>query len=193
MKENVETGEFVIPGNFLATTEEFVPEEGVYEEGNGIYSSRTGVTLKDIDSKTISVHPKTDTPPVLEKGDIVIGRVDRVRGQIASVDIGAVRGKEDREIPFSIDAVIHISKVSDDYVDELEDELRPNDIVRAKVLSATKESAELSVVDDSLGVLVGFCSKCRAVLDKEDSKLECPNCGHTTDRKITNDYRQGIL
>ncbi len=171
MKENVETGEFVIPGNFLATTEEFVPEEGVYEEDNGIYSSRTGVTLKDIDSKTISVHPKTDTPPVLEKGDIVIGRVDRVRGQIASVDIGAVRGMEDREIPFSIDAVIHISKISDDYVDELEDELRPNDIVRAKVLSATKESAELSIVDDSLGVLVGFCSKCRAVLDKRTQNL----------------------
>lgn len=193
MKNEVETGDFVVPGDFLARTEEFVPDEGVYEEDNDIYSSRTGVLLKEVDSKKISVHPKTGSPPVLKPGDIVIAKVSQLRGQIANVEIGAVRGSEDREIPSSGDAVIHISKISDDYVDNIEDELRPNDIIRAKVVSAGRRSVDLSTMDDSLGVLVGFCSDCRHVLEKDNSKLSCPNCGNVESRKITNDYRQGIL
>lgn len=177
----------------MATTEEFVPDEGVYEENNGVYSARTGIILMDVDSKKISVHPKTGSPPVLKPGDIVVGRVDRVKGQVANVEIGAVRGNEDREVPFSDEAVIHISKISGDYVDEIKNELKPSDIIRARVVKVGRGSVKLSTVDDSLGVLVALCSECRAVLEKKDSNLKCPNCGNVTSRKITNDYRQGIL
>lgn len=193
MTNEIKSGDFVVPGDFLATVEEFIPNEGVYEEGHNVYSSRTGVVLKDADSKKISVHPKTDTPPVLKKGDIVIGTIDQIRGQIANVDIAAIRGKEDRELSFSGDSIIHISNISDDYVEEIEDELKPADIVRAKVTDMAKNSAKLSIVGDSLGVLVAFCSKCRYEMEKDDSKLKCPNCGSAESRKIANDYRQGIL
>ncbi len=193
MTNEIKSGDFVVPGDFLATVEEFIPNEGVYEEGHNVYSSRTGVVLKDADSKKISVHPKTDTPPVLKKGDIVIGTIDQIRGQIANVDIAAIRGKEDRELSFSGDSIIHISNISDDYVEEIEDELKPADIVRAKVTDMTKNSAKLSIVGDSLGVLVAFCSKCRYEMEKNNSKLKCPNCGSAESRKIANDYRQGIL
>lgn len=192
-KEEIKTGDFVVPGDFLAKTEEFVPSEGVYEEDNSVYSARTGIALMDADSKEVSVHPKTGTPPVLKQGDIIIGRVDRIRGQVANIEIGAVRGEEDREIPFLDDAIIHISNISDDYVEEIEDELKPGDIVRARVIDVGKRSVRLSIVDDSLGVLVAFCSKCRALLEKKNSSLKCPNCGNTGRRKIANDYRQGIL
>lgn len=193
MNEGVTTGDFVLPGDYLSTTEEYVPDEGVYEEGNGIYSSNTGIVLMDADSKKISVHPKTGTPPMLKEGDIVIGRINHVRGQIASVEIGAVRGNEDREIPFSGDAVIHISNISNDYVEEIEDQLKPADIIRARVIGVGKESVKLSIVDNSLGVLVAHCSDCRSVLRKENSSLTCDNCGNVETRKIANDYRQGIL
>lgn len=193
MKEEVKTGDFVVPGEFLATAEEFVPDEGVYEENSGIYSAVTGVTLRDIDSKKISVHPKTETPPEFSEGDIVIGRITNIRGQIANVDIGAIRGKNNREIPFSVDAIIHISEISDDYVDEIRDEFRPLDIIRAKVKAVGKDSVKLTTKGESLGVLVAFCSRCRNLLEKKNSKLKCPHCGDMTSRKITNDYRQGIL
>ncbi len=193
MKEGVQTGDFVVPGDFLSTTEEFVPDEGVYEEENRIFSSATGIVLMDADSKKISVHPKTDTPPVLKEGDIVIGRVSQIRGQIANIDIGAVRGNEDREVPNADDAVIHISNISTDYVEEIEDEFKPADIIRARVISVGKESVKLTTTDDSLGVLYALCSDCRSQLEKENSHLKCSNCGNTENRKIANDYRQGIL
>ncbi len=193
MKEEVDTGDFVVPGDFLATTQEFVPDEGVYEESNSIYSSRTGIVLMDADSKKISVHPKTGIPPAMNEGDIVIGQVDNIRGQIANIDIAAIRGNENREISFSGDAIIHISNISEDYVEEIEDEFKPADIIRARVTSVGKNSVKLSVVDENLGVLVGFCSECRNELEKVNSELKCPNCGNIEGRKTANDYRQGIL
>ncbi len=193
MEDKVRSGDFVVPGDFLATLEEFIPAEGVYEEDHKVYSSRTGVVLKDADSKKISVHPKTSSPPTLKKGDIVIGSVDRIRGQIANIEIAAVRGNEDRELSFSGDAIVHISNISDDYVEDIEDELKPTDIIRARVIEMGKNSAKLSTVDDSLGVLVSHCSECRTELEKKNSKLKCPNCENVERRKIANDYRQGIL
>lgn len=193
MEEEISTGDFVVPGDFLATTEEFVPDDGVYEEDNSIYSSRTGIVLMDSDSKKISVHPKTGVPPLMKQGDIVIGRIENIRGQIANVEIGAIRGSEGREISFSGDSIIHISNISEDYVEEIEDELKPADIIRARVTDLGKNSVKLSIVDDSLGVLVALCSECRSELEKKDSKLKCPNCGNAESRKTANDYRQGIL
>ncbi len=193
MNEGAQTGDFVVPGDFLSTTEEFLPSEGVYEENNGIYSAATGIVLMDADSKQISVHPKTDTPPVLEEGDIVVGRISQIRGQIANVDIAAVRGHEDREVPTPGDAIIHISNISSDYVEEIEDEFKPADIVRARVIGIGEESVKLTTVDESLGVIVALCSDCRSLLEKKDSGLKCPNCGNSEGRKITNDYREGIL
>lgn len=193
MEKEVKSGDFVVPGDFLATVEEFIPAEGVYEESHNVFSSRTGIVLKDADSKKISVHPKTSSPPVLKNGDIIIGTIDNIRGQIANIKIAAIRGSEDREPTFSGDTIIHISNISDDYVENIEDELKPTDIIRGRVISESKNTAKISIVDDSLGVLVAYCSDCRSELEKKNSKLKCPNCGNIENRKIANDYRQGIL
>lgn len=193
MNEEVKTGDFVAPGDFLAAAEEYIPDEGVYEEEDNVYSSRTGIVLMDADTKKISVHPKTGGPSTINEGDIIIGRIEQIRGQIANVEIGAVRGSEDRDPNFTGDSVIHISNISDDYVEEIEDELKPADIIRARVIETGKNSVKLSIVDDSLGVLVAFCSECRSELERKNSDLKCSNCGSVESRKIANDYRQGIL
>lgn len=193
MGEEIRTGDFVIPGDFLATAEEFIPGEGAYEENDEIYSSSTGIVLMDAREKKVSVHQKTSMPPSLKSGDIVIGRIEKVRSQMANVSVGILRGREDRQLPSSGDGIIHISKVSEDYVEDLDQQFKPGDIVRAKVLSTNRGSMRLSTIGDSLGVLVALCSKCRTVLEKEDSKLKCPNCGNIEARKIPKDYRKGIL
>lgn len=193
MNREIKTGDFVIPGDFLSTAEEFIPGEGAYEEDGEIYSSSTGVVLMDDREKKISVHQKTNKPPSPKEGDVVIGLVERVKGQMVNVSVGILRGREDRQLPSSGDSIIHISKVSDDYVEDLSKEFKPGDIVRAKVLSTNRGSMRLSTVGDGFGVLVALCSNCRTVLDKKDSKLKCSNCGNIENRKIPKDYRKGIL
>lgn len=193
MNKQIKTGDFVVPGDFLATAEEFIPGDYAYEEGDKVYSSCSGVVLMDIKEKKVSVLPKTDVPPSLKRGDIVIGRVEEIRGQIASVSVVSLRGREDRQLPSSGEGVIHVSRIRDDYVEEVEREFKPGDIVRAKVLGTSRGSIRLSTMGDSLGVIVAICSRCRTTLEKENSKLKCPRCGNTETRKLVDDYRMGIL
>jgi len=189
----VKTGDFVLPGDFLATSEEFVPGEGAYEEDGKIYSSAVGMVLVDIRTKRISVFAKTKTPPILKIGDIVLGRIEEVRDQFATVTLAAMRGKEERELPPPKMGLIHISKAQAGYVKDLSRLFKPGDIIRAKVLGAQREPVQLTTIGKEFGVLVALCSRCRTVLEKDGNKLKCPNCGSVEIRKMTPDYRQGVV
>ncbi len=189
----VKTGDFVLPGDNLATVEEFFPGEGVYEEGGGIYSSSVGMVLIDVRTKRISVFPKPKTPTVLKQGDIIIGRVEDVREQSLNVSLGVLRGREERELPSPKVGTLHVSRAHTGYVRELDRLFRSGDIIRAKVIGAQKEQVQLSTAGKELGVLVALCFRCRSVLDREGSKLKCSNCGSLETRKTTDDYRQGVL
>lgn len=189
----VKTGDFVVPGEFLATAEEFMPGEGAYEEDSKVYSSCTGVVLVDIRTKRISVFPRTTVPPELKRGDTVVGKVEEVRDQTASVHIGVLRGREDRQLPLPDFGSIHISQVRGSYLKDLSHEFKPGDIVRARVTNVRRGTIQLTTAGDSLGVIMAACSKCRTPLDMEDNKLKCPSCGNVELRKLASDYRQGVL
>ncbi|MEM3421580.1 MAG: exosome complex RNA-binding protein Csl4 [Candidatus Hadarchaeum sp.] len=189
----VSTGDFVIPGDLLATAEEFVPGNGAYEENGKIYAANTGVVLVDARTKHISVFSRTAGVPTLKRGDIIIGRVDEVRDQNATVVIGRLRGREDRALPPPNVGLIHISQTDAGYVKDLGREFRVGDIVRAKVINANREPVQLSTVGEDLGVIVAFCSRCRSPLARQGKKLVCDSCGNVEFRKIANDYRKGVL
>jgi len=189
----IKTGDFVVPGDFLATSEEFMPGDGAYEEYGKIYSSSTGVVLVDVRTKRISVFPRTQVPPELKRGDIVIGRIDEVRDQTANARIGVLRGREDRQLPLPDAGVIHVSQVSGTYVRDLSRELKPGDIVRARVLYVKGGAIQLSTAGENLGVIMALCSRCRVPLERYDNKLRCPSCGNVETRKLASDYRGGVL
>lgn len=189
----VKTGDFVVPGDLLGTAEEFVPGEGAYEEGGKVYSCSTGVVLLDSRKKHVSVFPRVRGPPVLKRGDIVIGVVEDVREQFANVRIAVLRGREDRELPIPSYGTIHISQTSSSYVKDLSRQFRPGDIVRAKVVNAEREPVQLTTAGEDLGVIFSRCSRCRGVLESDGKKLKCPNCGRIETRKTAADYRGGSL
>jgi exosome complex component CSL4 len=189
----VKTGDFVLPGDFLSTSEEFVPGEGAYEEDGKIYSSAVGMVLIDIRTKRISVFAKTKTPPVLKPGDVIVGRVESVREQFANVTLAVMRGREERELPSPKTGIIHVSKAQIGFVKDLSKLFKPGDIVRAKVLSAQREQVQLTTIGKEFGVLVALCSRCRAVLEKQGGRLRCPSCGSLENRKTAPDYRQGVV
>lgn len=192
--ERIRTGTFVVPGIFLSTVEEFMPGEGAYEENGKVYSSRAGPVLVDIKTKRISVFSTASVPPVVKRGDVVVGRIEEVRDQAAEVRVGVIRGREERELPGPGMGRIHVSHVRAGYVSDLIKEFRAGDVVRAKVLNVSRELAELSTEGSDLGVIVATCSRCREPLRKEGPRrLRCPSCDHVEFRKLATDYRQGVL
>lgn len=189
-EKDLEAGGFVLPGQFVGTTEEFRPGPGTIISVGDIYSTATGNVIIDRKARIISVKPHTITPNILKVGDIVYGAVTDVRESGATVEIAGIEGKEEREIVNLRLGDIHVSNVRDSYVKRLADEFRPSDIIRARVIDT--ERMRLTTAEDSLGVVKAYCSNCRGELVLEGKKLKCPVCNMTETRKISTEYGKGI-
>lgn len=193
MEDDTDTDEciFVMPGDLVGTTEEFRAGNGTYVNVADIHSLGTGYVMVDRKSRTISVVPRTSTPPQINEGDIVVGNVVNMRDSVALVEIGAIKGKGEREFQTNGAAAIHVSNVKDSYVKNLGQEFSLSDIVKAKVINT--QNMRLSTDEKSLGVMKAYCSRCRSVLQKDDNRLKCPQCGRVEKRKISSDYGTGIV
>ncbi len=183
--------ELVLPGDFIGTSEEFLPGPGTYEADGSICAANVGIVQVNSKERSVSVLPRTDVPPIPNEGNIVIGRILDLKGSVALVDIACIKGQEDRAIAIPEQGAIHISNVKNAYVKDLSYEFGYQDIVRAKVIDA--KTLRLSTDGRDLGVIKAFCSKCTTALKRKGDKLECPKCKHTETRKIAEDYGSGIV
>ena len=175
----------VYPGEEIGTSEEWLPGKGTFEEDGKIYSCYTGELEFDdenIEAKVNAFNPVLE----LEEGDIIYGEVSRRKSSLVNIDIDLVEG-ESRDILRDIEGSIHISKVSNDYTDDLKHEYLVGDIVRAKVVQV-EPTIRLSTEGKNFGVVKGYCSNCRKPAEKKGNKLYCPNCDKTESRKISNVY-----
>ncbi len=193
VEDNDSTDEsfFVMPGDFVGTTEEFRAGDGTYVNVSDIHSLGTGYVKVNRKSRTVSIVPRTSTPPELTEGDIVVGNVVNMRDSVALVEIGAIKGKGEREFQTNGAAAIHVSNVKDSYVKNLGQEFSLSDIVKAKVINT--QNMRLTTDDKSLGVMKAYCSKCHSALEKDNNRLKCPECGRTEKRKISSDYGTGLF
>jgi exosome complex component CSL4 len=186
-----EIGDFVIPGDMIGTSEEFLPGKGTYEDKGNIYAIMTGRITYNKKERSVAVDPVTNIPPTPKEGDIVIGRVTDIKGSVALVELSRIKGHLDREIAGNTQAAIHISNVKDSYVQDLAREFGYQDIVKAKVIDT--KNMRLSTVDKNLGVLTSTCPRCRVSLVFENGKLKCPKCEKRESRKLSSDYGKGII
>ena len=176
----------VLPGDQLSTSEELLPGDGTYEEEGIIRAARVGTFYVDEKTRTAIVQPVTTIPTILKKGDDVIARVDSVRSSMVITTLLHVIGKE-RPISGDTNSTIHVSEISNKYVNDPIEVFSLGDIVRAKVIQV-KPSIQLSTKGDHFGVIKALCSRCRYPLKRRGSTLECTRCGNKENRKIADDY-----
>jgi len=176
----------VTPGDYLGVEEEYFPGYGAYIDDYGnIRSQLVGRVLIDIVKRTIEVRQVKGKPIIPKPGDIVLGVVETVSNDLAFIRIYNIENKPSRSTDFT--GVLHISQVSNDYVETMYDVLRLGDVVRAKVLNSL-QPFQLNTKHPSFGVVVAFCSKCGEILKLKDDKLVCPACGSVEKRKISTKY-----
>ena len=187
-----ESREFVLPGDMIGTSEEFIAGSNTFEHRGTIYSTATGLVNINRKTHNISVVPKTSTPPEIEKGDIVIGRINDLKSSMALVEIAKIEGKGEREIVNLQPAAIHVSNVKDRYVKNILHEFSPFDIVKAKVIDL--KSMRLTTAGKELGVIKAYCERCHVHLIKKSdngdrtNKLKCPICGNIESRNLSSQY-----
>jgi exosome complex component CSL4 len=175
----------VIPGEEIATTEEFLAGEGTFEMKGKIFSTYLGKLSLDPEEMVARVEPINPLVE-LKVGDIVLAVVEDVKSSMVIVNVARVEGKP-RDVTGETLAAIHVSKISEGYTSDVWNEFRIGDIIRAKVLQ-TKPSVQLSTDKPNLGVLLALCTKCRMPLIKKDKNLFCENCHRTEIRRTAPDY-----
>ena len=184
-KSERESGQFVVPGNRLGVIEEFMPGPGTYVEHGTIYSKITGRALLDMLNKKVSVYPLGHAVSVPRIGSTVIGQVSDVRNKNAVLRILSI-GK--RSLSGFFTGILHISDVSQGYIETMYGVCKPSDLMRAKVVSDMNRTYHLSTEDKNLGVIYAFCSRCGHLLQLSREKMRCPECGKVEMRKAAQDY-----
>jgi exosome complex component CSL4 len=182
---------FVLPGDSIGATEEFRAGAQTYESAGNIYATVTGTVKTNNKDRTISVIPSTSTPPVLQRGDVVIGQVTGLRDSLVLVTIAGVSGVVDRAIPDVGSAVIHVSNIKKAYVKDISREFGLFDIVKARI--GDLKNMRLDTAEPELGVMKALCSRCRTAMAKNGSKLVCPECNQVETRKMSTEYRTGAI
>jgi exosome complex component CSL4 len=175
----------VLPGDELATSEEYIPGPGTYERDGMIYAAVAGKPSFNESDMTVCVTAAQRTA-VLSAGDIVLGEVTNVSNTIANVSISGLSNSRERWFSGETGA-IHISKASDSYTDDMRKEFKAGDLVRVKVVQAAP-SMQLTTREPELGVLKARCGRCRSFLQNRSGKLQCPDCERQEHRKLAADF-----
>lgn len=175
----------VYPGEFLAASEEFLAGPGTYEAEGDIYAAQIGELDLDAKEKVASIRGLN--PPVeLKVGDVVLGTVETLRSTMAVVKVEAVEGNP-RQVTGETEGTIHISKVSEQYTEDLKDAMRLTDVVRARVIQV-QPSLQLATNEPALGVVRGLCTRDRSPMVKKGQELYCERCERVEPRKIAARY-----
>lgn len=174
----------VLPGDVIATAEEYVPGRNAAESNGDIVSLAFGQLKRDDDTLTIWV--KTPKGRIsLHKDQIVYGQIVKMDQKRATVKVGAVADKQLGLVEHHIDGSIGMSS---QYGKNNEPSMHVGDVIRAKILRITDRGLDLGIFGKTLGVLRTLCSKCRMPLVRKNSALYCDNCERTELRKVAEDY-----
>jgi len=184
------SGQLVVPGDRLGVIEEFTPGPGTYEQGGTIFSSTTGLALLDLLNKQASVYPKVHVSNVPHVGSIVVGQVSEVQSKQTTIRIFQI---DARPLTGFFSGLLHISDVSQHYVESMYEVCKAGDIVRARVISDKNRVFHLTTNDKDLGVIHAFCSRCGQALAQGKFIMRCPECGNSEKRKTAYDYGKGEI
>ena len=179
------SGHLVLPGERLGVIEEFIPDSGTYVKDGVIYSKIVGRALVDLLNKRVSVYPLINGAVIPKVSTTILGQVGNAQSDNVFVRIFKIGNKK---LSGTFGGILHISDVSDRYINSMNEVCKPGDIIRAKVISEKNRIYHLSTNEKDLGVLYAFCSRCANLLEPQRYELRCPKCGNIEERKIASDY-----
>ncbi|MCL2686907.1 MAG: exosome complex RNA-binding protein Csl4 [Methanobrevibacter sp.] len=185
----VKSGDFVMPGDVLGVSEQFLPDKWAYDDGGYIKAAVIGTVDISSSNKKISIIPSSGKPAVLNIGDIVYGEITDVRGQRAMINVQKMKG-EDRRLALPYMAAIHISQVKKGYLEKLTDAFRIGDVIEAKVSKIMGDNLDLNTADRENGVVKAMCTRCRAYMipSKRNDEVYCEVCDRKERRKLSSNY-----
>lgn len=197
-----------MPGERLATEEEFVPGENTYVEEGVIYASAIGSVATD--AGKISVRQKGRSIRLIDRNMLVLGTVVESAKSVVFVKIDDInlegkeylalkdgkipskpprsgggprfRGRRDREGP----------REQEDSEEAPGKQCNLGDTIIARVQFNDKDSYQLIMDRPETGVIATRCGLCGGEVECNEQRtaLKCLECGHDEKRKISSLYNK---
>ncbi|MCK4758084.1 MAG: exosome complex RNA-binding protein Csl4 [Thermoplasmata archaeon] len=157
-----ENGKNVLPGDVLATAEEYLSGEGTYILDGNICSAIAGESQFDREEMVANVVPARG-PAVPRVDDIVYGKINSVNPQMVSVDLLCIEG-QDRQLATLQRGNLHVSNMEAGHTKKPRMLFKSMELVRARVIQ-DEPSIQLSTASQELGIVKAYCRRCRGILD----------------------------
>ncbi len=172
-----------LPGDFLASPEEFLPGKNTYEQEDSVRATLSGRVEKDLSKREVTVRPAV-AAKIPTVGDVVVGQVEAAMTSTAGVRISYLNGVETLAgFPGTI-----FTRGERGGRGERRTYVKLGDVVRAKVASTLNGMNLLSIDEPHLGVLASLCSVCGTPLLRGDGRARCDQCGNLEERKFADDF-----
>jgi len=189
-KKSVKNDELVLTGQYLGVVEEFLPDKkSTFVKDGEIYATKSGHI--DIDDEKRKIEVKTqqeEDRKTVKVGDIVIGPILFLRQYSVGMNFYTINGK--MHFNSSYFGNVHVSQISERYIEKIRDAFQITDIIRTRVISINYNEYNLSTSGKDFGVIYADCVICGTPLNKiGHNKLRCERCGNTETRKLASDYR----
>ena len=193
-KKPAKNNDIAFTGQYLGVVEEYLPdEESTFVKEGQIFASKTGLISIDDEKREIEIKTlQEENRRTVEIGDIVIGTVMFLRKFSIGINFNTINQK----IQFNSSYMgnIHVSQISNQYIEKIKDAFQITDIIRAKVAKQNANEFTLTTVGKNLGVIHADCSICGTTLKKVGfNKIKCPFCGSFEKRKIAADYDEVLV
>lgn len=183
----------IIPGVLLSVIEEYDAGKNTYVDEGDIRSSVIGGSSINLPDRILNVIQK-NSPMIPKIGDVVVGYIDMLFGNMISVRIVYINEVYSKS-GFSAIASTRLSNSGGGYGSSWRERgykgkyvFKVGDIIRGKVYSLLNSSIHLTLEEKDLGVVYTICFSCGNEFTKVPGGLKCNSCGNFEDRKVSADY-----
>ena len=167
-----------IPGERVASIEEYLPGENTFEDNDLIRATTIGNINLDSTERLASIDRQTQIT-VPKVGDIIIGVVEANLPSMIAIMMKYVNGKKVVADLECICVTRHLRK---------KNVALAKDVVKAKIISHINGTIHASIDSQELGVLFTKCRKCFGTVVKMRDAVKCKDCTWIDDRKLSSDF-----
>ena len=178
----------ILPGEQVASIEEFEGGKNTYVNNGLVRSSAVGTKVYDFKRRIVKINQKNS--PMLPKiGDIIVGYIEMLFGSMFSVRILYVNDKKS-ESGFSAISSARLGGSSGRDRGDRRARIifRIGDIIRGRVISLLNSTIHITIDEKEFGVLYALCFNCGGDTVRLNSTVKCIECSIFEERKLSNDY-----
>ncbi|MGI0086746.1 MAG: exosome complex RNA-binding protein Csl4 [Nitrosotalea sp.] len=170
-----------LPGDKIATIEEFETGQNTFDDGHSIRSSVVGMPEFDKANRIAKIN-EIKIPAVPRKGDVIVGNVSALMNNMFAINILYINGKPTHS---GLEVICQARGAKKRIL------VRVSDIAMAKVINLLNGVIHATIGEPELGVLFSTCNKCAGNIVPLGSNVKCVDCGYIEERKLSTKFGNG--